>query len=87
MCSTRGTPLVPTNVNTIIEKTLSNLKFEIAENRDVIILDTFPTVSADRTQLIQLFQNLIVNALKYRSKTPHIHISAERIALVACRLN
>ena len=75
---TREKVLVPVDVNVIIEKTLANLTFEIAESKAVITFDPLPTVSADSTQLIQLFQNLVGNAIKYRSTTPYIHISAER---------
>ena len=71
-------PLVQVDVNIIIEKALANLMFEITESRAVITADTLPTISADDTRLIQLFQNLVGNAIKYRSNTPHIHISAER---------
>ncbi len=75
--ATRESPLAPVNVNTILENTLANLTFEIKESKAVITVDPLPTVSADSTQLIQLFQNLIGNAIKYRSNTPSIHISAE----------
>jgi PAS domain S-box-containing protein len=75
---TSSKPLVQVDVNIIIEKALANLMFEITESRAVITADTLPTVSADDTRLIQLFQNIVGNAIKYRSNTPHIHISAER---------
>jgi PAS domain S-box-containing protein len=75
---TSSKPLVQVDVNIIIEKALANLMFEITESRAVITADTLPTVSADDTRLIQLFQNLVGNALKYRTNTPHIYISAER---------
>ncbi len=75
---TRETPLVPVDVNAIIETTLANLTFEITESRAVITVGHLPTLSADSTQLIQLFQNLVGNAIKYRSNTPRIHIDAER---------
>ncbi len=75
---TREKPLVPVDVNAIIEKTLANLTYEIKESSAVITVDSLPTVYADSTQLIQLFQNLVGNAIKYRSNTPRIHISAER---------
>ncbi len=75
---TRRKPLVPVDVNAIIEKTLANLRNEITESRAVITVDPLPSVSADRTQLIQLFQNLVGNAIKYSANTPSIHISAER---------
>jgi chemotaxis family two-component system sensor kinase Cph1 len=45
----------------------------------VISYDTLPTVLADETQLGQLFQNLIGNALKFRdTQPPVVHISAEQ---------
>jgi PAS domain S-box-containing protein len=75
---TRGQPLVPVDANAIIEKALDNLMFEINESSAVITADHLPTVYADTTQLIQLFQNLVGNAVKYRSNAPRIHISAER---------
>ena len=75
---TREKPLGPVDVNAIIGKTLANLTFEIQESKAVVTVDSLPTVSADSTQLIQLFQNLVGNAIKYRSNAPHIHISAER---------
>jgi PAS domain S-box-containing protein len=75
---TRDRPLIPVDVNTTVEKTLANLMFEIKESRAAITVDPLPTVFADSTQLIQLFQNLVGNAIKYSSDTPRIHISAER---------
>jgi PAS domain S-box-containing protein len=74
----RSKQLIPVKVNAIIEKALDNLTFEVKESEAVIAVDPLPNVSADSTQLIQLFQNLIGNAIKYRSNTPHIHVSAER---------
>jgi PAS domain S-box-containing protein len=70
--------LAPVNVNTITEKALDNLTFEVKESKAVITVDPLPTVLGDSTQLIQLFQNLIGNAIKYRRNTPHIHIFAEQ---------
>ena len=70
--------LVQVDVNDIIETTLANLMFEIQASNAEITVDRLPMVSADDVQLIQLFQNLIGNAIKYRSNTPHIHISAEQ---------
>jgi light-regulated signal transduction histidine kinase (bacteriophytochrome) len=43
--------------------------------------DPLPKVQGDRTQLIQLFQNLISNGIKFRREdTPHIHIGVKRLA-------
>ena len=69
---------VPVDCNIIIEKTLDNLAFEITESGAVITADSLPTVAGDITQLIQLFQNLVGNAIKYSSNKPRIHIYAEQ---------
>ena len=73
----RENALAPVNVNTIVEKTLANLRFEVQERGAVITVDPLPTVYANSTQLIQLFQNLVGNAIKYCNTTPRIQISAE----------
>jgi|GEM_PF-1755436 len=75
---TRRKPFVSVDINGIIEKTLASLKYEIIESEAEITVAPLPTLSADSTQLIQLFQNLVGNAIKYCSNTPRIHISAER---------
>jgi len=75
---TRKKPLVPVDVNAVIKKISANLTVEIQECNAVITVDPLPTVSADSTQLIQLFQNLVGNAIKYCNAEPRIHITAER---------
>jgi PAS domain S-box-containing protein len=56
---------------------LANLRVAIAESGASVSHDTLPTVTTDETQLTQVFQNLIGNAIKYRSSgVPRIHISA-----------
>jgi light-regulated signal transduction histidine kinase (bacteriophytochrome) len=50
---------------------------KIEENEALVTHDLLPTVFADDLQLVQLFQNLIDNGVKFRSeKPPHIHVSA-----------
>ncbi len=68
----------PVNINTIIETVFANLSEEIQESKAVITVEPLPTVSANSTLLIQLFQNLLGNAIKYCNTSPRIHISAER---------
>ena len=55
------------------------LKLSIDENNAEIIYDNLPTVNADNSQLVQLFQNLIGNAIKFKKpdEPPKIHISAQ----------
>ena len=75
----RGKPLTPTDCETLLLQTLTNLKISIEDSGAVITHDTLPTVMADDSQLAQVFQNLIGNAIKFRGETPpRIHIAAER---------
>jgi light-regulated signal transduction histidine kinase (bacteriophytochrome) len=61
-----------------VRAALSNLKTMIDSNRAVITQDPLPVVQANPTELAQVFQNLIANAIKFRGVgTPRIHISAE----------
>jgi light-regulated signal transduction histidine kinase (bacteriophytochrome) len=64
----------------VLDSVLSNLKSSIEENSAEITVDKLPTVMADKTQLIQLFQNLVGNAIKFKKPQfpPRIHISARK---------
>jgi|ERR1035437_4733716 light-regulated signal transduction histidine kinase (bacteriophytochrome) len=63
----------------ILNQVLANLKVVIKENKAIISYDTLPEVIANSTKLAQIFQNLILNGIKFRSEeAPKIHISAER---------
>ena len=76
---TAGKPFAPTNANEVLKNALMNLKIAIEESGARIGSDPLPTVKADPVQLTQLFQNLIGNAIKFRSeKPPEIHVSARR---------
>lgn len=56
-----------------------NLRGAVAETGALVTSDPLPEILADDTQLVQLFQNLIGNAIKYHgSNVPKIHISAAR---------
>ena len=68
-----------TDVDGVIEEVLANLHASIKENNATLEVDNLPEVAVDRSQLIQLFQNLISNAIKYRGEVdPQIFITAER---------
>ncbi|MCK4543057.1 MAG: GHKL domain-containing protein [Spirochaetales bacterium] len=76
---TRGKAFKPTNLETVLELVLKNLKLAVEENCAVITHDILPTVTADAPQMLQLIQNLIDNAIKFRSeKPPCILITAEQ---------
>jgi PAS domain S-box-containing protein len=67
------------DLNKVIEEVLFNLEIVIEENNAVITNETLLKISADYSQMVQVFQNIIGNALKYRSKkTPKIHISSRK---------
>jgi light-regulated signal transduction histidine kinase (bacteriophytochrome) len=60
-----------------LQQALINLRGAIEESGALVTHDPLPTVLADETQLTQLFQNLVGNAVKYqRPGVPRVHISA-----------
>jgi len=57
-----------------------NLQTMMDESRAVLTHDDLPTIRADQVQIVQLLQNLISNAIKYRgSEPPAIHVSAKKM--------
>ena len=76
---TQGQPFAPTDCEALLLETLVTLQLVIEENAAVITYDPLPTVMADASQLRQLFQNLLGNAIKFHSdKPPHVHIGNRR---------
>jgi PAS domain S-box-containing protein len=66
------------NTNDLLNEVVNVFLTAVEENKGMIIVDKLPDIKANRTQMFQLFQNLVGNALKYRSETPPvIHISGE----------
>jgi chemotaxis family two-component system sensor kinase Cph1 len=63
-----------------LNQALNNLRGRINETGALLTADSMPTIVADGTQLMQLFQNLIGNAIKFRKPTesPQIHIGVQR---------
>ncbi len=76
---TRGSPRQPTDATVACQTAIQDLELAIAEIHATIECDPLPTVLADPSQLQQLFQNLIANAIKFHSaKPPHVRISARQ---------
>jgi light-regulated signal transduction histidine kinase (bacteriophytochrome) len=67
----------PISSESALHAALVNLRTSIEESGAVVTHDSLPPVTSDDTQLSQVFQNLIGNAIKYRSAAiPCIHVSA-----------
>jgi signal transduction histidine kinase len=60
------------NLNELVHEVLENMETSIRESNANIEVDTLPVIHGDRVQLTQLFQNLISNAIKYRSEADPI---------------
>jgi light-regulated signal transduction histidine kinase (bacteriophytochrome) len=76
---TKGNDLRDTSSEEALEQALINLRGAIEASGAQVTHDPLPTVLADEMQLVQLFQNLVGNAIKYQNPgVPRIHISAAR---------
>lgn len=67
---TKGKEFAKTNISDILKKVLQNLQIALEENKVEISIGPMPVIMADDTQMIQLFQNLIGNAIKFKNKNP-----------------
>jgi len=77
--STKSEPFKTVDCANVIEETLETLKPAIEKNKAVITYVKMPKIQADKTQMRQLFQNLLDNAVKFRgNKPPKVHISARK---------
>jgi PAS domain S-box-containing protein len=73
----RGKPLEPTDCHAVLGQAIVNLSMVIEDNHAIVTSDELPTVMADASQMVQLFQNLVGNAIKFRDEElPRIHVSA-----------
>ena len=75
---THGESFTAVDCNAVVASVLSNLQLSIQEAEAVVHTGPLPTVHGDKSQLTQLFQNLLSNALKFRGPSrPEIAITAE----------
>lgn len=76
----RGRELEPVDTEDALSEARMNLHTAIAESGAVIEHERLPVVKADRRQLVQLFQNLLGNAIKFRGDaTPRITVTAHEV--------
>jgi light-regulated signal transduction histidine kinase (bacteriophytochrome) len=75
---TKSKDFRPVEVEKPLRRAITNLKAAIEESGASVTYDPLPTLPADEVQLAQLFQNLMGNALKFRSQSvPRIHIGVQ----------
>ena len=74
----RSQPLAPTDSHSALGEAIRNLVVMIEENHAIVTNDDLPTVRADASQLVLVFQNLLANAIKFRREDlPRVHVSAQ----------
>jgi PAS domain S-box-containing protein len=76
---TNGKALLEISSEKALKDALANLRATIDESGAVVTHDALPAITTDDTQLAQIFQNLVGNAIKYRSaKAPLVHVYAAK---------
>jgi PAS domain S-box-containing protein len=76
---THARPLTLTEGHTAFTTAVTNLWTQITEAHAAVTCDPLPSIKADGTQLVQLLQNLISNAIKYRGgQNPEVHVGCKR---------
>jgi two-component system, LuxR family, sensor kinase FixL len=79
--TTKAKPFVPVDLDQVLTEVLSDLEITIEQAHAEIIRSPLPVIEAEPTQMRQLFQNLISNAIKFRKENekPIINIYAKHI--------
>jgi len=80
--SSRKPDFAPIDCEAVFEQSLTNLQMALKESGAVVTHDPLPQVEGDATQLVQLLQNLIGNAIKFRrpEMTAQVHVAVEEKA-------
>ena len=75
----RGKPVGPVRFGEVVQRALANLVLNIEETGAIVTCDAMPIVNGDESQLTELVQNLVANAIKFCGENPPaVHISAAR---------
>jgi PAS domain S-box-containing protein len=76
---TNGKVLREVSAENALKEALANLRATIDQSSAVVTHDALPDIRTDETQLTQVFQNLVGNAIKYHgTEVPHVHVSATK---------
>ncbi len=83
--TSKAQPFEVVNLNTVLQEVLADIEITIERNKAQIEVGELPSIEADPTQMRQLFQNLITNAIKFHKDdvSPVIKIYAKNIQLKA----
>jgi two-component system, chemotaxis family, sensor kinase Cph1 len=74
---TRGREPAPTETQAVFDEAVGNLTVAIEESGAQVTADPLPAVTGDHQQLVQVFQNLIGNAIKFHGdQPPRVHVGA-----------
>lgn len=74
---TLAQPAEPNDLGDLLAAALRNLRAAVQEAGATVTHDELPVIVCDATQIVQLLQNLIGNALKFRGEAPpRVHVSA-----------
>lgn len=76
--STRSHKFISIDSSQALNQAINNLQVAISESQAIITHDVLPIIVADKTQLVQVFQNLIANAIKFCEQQPRIHIGVKQ---------
>jgi PAS domain S-box-containing protein len=72
-------PLREISGENALKEALARLQATIEENGAIVTHDSLPAITSDNSQLVQVFQNLVGNAIKYRGvSVPRVHVSAAK---------
>jgi PAS domain S-box-containing protein len=76
---TRGKPFQETDCVRVLDRAINNLQLLIDDTGSEIAHDRLPAVVADESQMTELFQNLLTNAIKFHGQAPpRVHVGAQR---------
>ncbi len=78
--TTRALPFAPVEMNKVLQDALANLRSSIEETKARVTYEELPVVQADPSQMAQVLQNLIGNAIKFHreEEPPAVHVSASQ---------
>jgi len=74
---TKGRRFDKVDMHSVLGQVINNLGFLIQEKNALVTNDELPEVVADEGQMVQLLQNIVMNALKFCNNSPRVHISAK----------